>query len=113
MQWQFKVPPAVVADAVGHDLPARLRTMPAHQRILFIAGRDDTVIPVSAVERLFGECSSRDKSIAILPVGHDYRDHPDQLRQVNDAVLTWLAAARRSARPARRRHLTGARRAPP
>ena len=92
VQWQFKVPPAVVVDAVGHDLPARLRTMPAHQRILFIAGRDDTVIPVSAVERLFGECSSRDKSIAVLPVGHDYRDHPDQLRQVNDAVLTWLAA---------------------
>lgn len=92
VQWQFKVPPAVVADAVGHDLPARLRAMPAHQRILFIAGRDDTVIPVSAVKRLFGECSSRDKSLAILPVGHDYRDHPDQLRQVNDAVLSWLAA---------------------
>ena len=44
------------------------------------------------MEGLLGECNATKDNCLPLPVGHDYRDHPDQLRQVNDAVLTWLAA---------------------
>lgn len=92
VRWQFKVPHSVVDDAIRLDLPARLRAMHDDQRILFIAGRDDTVIPAAAVQRLYAECGSRNKTLAVLPVGHDYRDHPDQLRRVNDTVLEWLDA---------------------
>jgi pimeloyl-ACP methyl ester carboxylesterase len=92
VRWNFTVPHSVVEDARQHDLPATLRALRDDQRILFIAGRDDTVIPTWAVERLFGECGSRNKLLAVLPVGHDYRDHPDQLRRVNRTVLEWLDA---------------------
>ncbi len=90
VRWQYTVPHSIVEDAVGHDLPATLRAMRDDRRILFIAGRDDAVIPVAAVERLYEECGSRNKWLAVLSVGHDYRDHRDQLRLVNDTVLRWL-----------------------
>jgi hypothetical protein len=91
VKWQFKVPHSVVDDAVTHDLPATLRAMRRDQRILFIAGTADTVIPEHVVKGLHDECNAQ-KTFLPLPVGHDYRDHPDQLRLVNDAVLTWIAA---------------------
>jgi len=91
VKWQFKVPHSVVDDAVTHDLPATLRAMRRDQRILFIAGTADAVIPEHVVKGLHDECNAA-KTFLPLPVGHDYRDHPDQLRLVNDAVLTWIAA---------------------
>ena len=92
VQWQFNVPHSVVEDAIEHNLPAALRSLRGDQRILFIAGRDDTVIPAAAVEKLFEECGSAQKTLSVLPVGHDYRDHPEQLRLVNTTVLRWLDA---------------------
>jgi hypothetical protein len=92
VQWRFKVPHSVVEDAIEHNLPATLRSLRGDQRILFIAGRYDTVIPTAAVEKLFDECGSAQKTLSVLPVGHDYRDHPEQLRLVNETVLQWLDA---------------------
>jgi pimeloyl-ACP methyl ester carboxylesterase len=93
VQWRFKVPHSVVDDAVERNLPATLRKLRHDQRILFIAGRDDTVIPAATVEELSIECHNARKTFVVLPVGHDYRDHPEQLRMVNAAVLHWLDTA--------------------
>jgi pimeloyl-ACP methyl ester carboxylesterase len=93
VQWQFKVPHSVVDDAVERDLPGTLRRLRHDQRILFVAGRDDTVIPSATVKKLFTECHSARKTFVVLPVCHDYRDHPEQLRMVNAAVLHWLDGA--------------------
>ncbi len=90
------VPYSVVEDALAHDLPAALRTL--RQRILFVAGDRDEVIPVHAVRRLHDECGSPEREMIVLPVQHDYRDHPDQIEIVNRAVLDWLTAGRREHR---------------
>lgn len=110
IRWQFRVPHSVVADAVTHDLPATLAEL-RRPRILFVAGEHDQVIPVDAVLRLYEQCGSEDKSKVVLPVEHDYRDHPEQLRMVNQAVVDWLDATDRT--PTRARAGSGTRSAGP
>ena len=61
-----------------HDLPATLRTMLPRPADPVHRGPRRHRHTRSAVERLFGECSSRANSRPPA-VGHDYRDHPDQL----------------------------------
>ena len=87
-QRTFAVPYSVVEDAVTHDLPAALEKL--RQRIFFIAGEHDRVIGVEPVRKLFDECGSPDKTFAVLPVWHDYRDVPEQIEIVNDRIMSWL-----------------------
>ena len=99
VSWAFHVPHSVVLRAVKHPLPAALANMDKRVRILFIAGADDEVIPAHTVRRLYNECRTPEKTIRILPIGHDYRDRPDHRKLVNDTVLRWLAEPSALARP--------------
>ena len=93
-----RLPHALVIDALRHDLPAALRDL--RIPILFVAGSDDETVPAASVQRLYGECGSPAKEIVVLAgVQHDYRDHPDQLARVQDAVLDWLGRPALSAPP--------------
>lgn len=85
---EFRVPYAVVEDAIGHDLPAALAGL--SRPILFVAGERDEVIGVEPVRRLHDECGSPAKQLAVLPVQHDYRDIPAEIELVATTVLEWL-----------------------
>lgn len=87
-QRTFAVPYSVVEDAVSHDLPAALADL--RQRILFVAGEYDELIGVAPVAQLYAECGSADKTLAVLPVQHDYREIPNQIELVNRCVVDWL-----------------------
>jgi pimeloyl-ACP methyl ester carboxylesterase len=89
-RWHITVPHSVVSDALNFDLPATLAAL-RRQRILFVAGRHDTVVPPDSVQGLYEKCGAS-ATLKVLPVGHDYRDHPNQLRLVNRTVLEWLDA---------------------
>jgi pimeloyl-ACP methyl ester carboxylesterase len=93
MSWAFDVPHSVVEKAVAHSLPPALARLDERVRILFVAGTEDTVIPVDAVRRLHDECGTSHKTMRVLAVGHDYQDRPDHLRLVNASVLKWLDGA--------------------
>lgn len=89
VQREFLVPYPVVADARDYDVTAALRDI--RQRILFLAGGDDGVVPSATVRQLHDLCGSPHRGMQVLAgVGHDYRDHPEQIDQVNDTILRWL-----------------------
>jgi dienelactone hydrolase len=83
------LPRSVLDDALRFD--ADLARKRLTQRVLFLGGDRDEVIRPDLVRALHDECGSPDKTLRILPgVQHDYRDHPDQIAQVDAAVLEWL-----------------------
>ncbi len=84
-----RLPHALVADALKHDLPAALGVLDVP--VLFVAGTDDEVVPAAGIARLHGECGSADKELRTLAVRHDYRDVPEQTAEVTECVRGWLA----------------------
>jgi pimeloyl-ACP methyl ester carboxylesterase len=87
----LRIPHTVVGDAARYSLPGALRSV--SQRVLFVAGLYDGVVPVDSVRQLHDECASPARTFVALPVEHDYRDHPEQLALVNRTVLDWIAAS--------------------
>ncbi|MCB9808998.1 alpha/beta hydrolase [Candidatus Nomurabacteria bacterium] len=58
--------------------------------ILLIAGQKDTKVPPVLIENYFKKIKRNKKFVILKGVQHDYRKHEDQIRLVNDAVITWL-----------------------
>jgi pimeloyl-ACP methyl ester carboxylesterase len=86
------LPHSAVEDALRFDLPSALRNL--RQRVLFVAGTEDELIPLPTVVQLHEECGSPRKELTVLPVQHDFADLPNQIEMVKRAVLEWLGPSR-------------------
>ncbi|MDN5852254.1 MAG: alpha/beta hydrolase [Actinomycetia bacterium] len=86
---EFWVPSSVVDDACRFDLVDTLRRL--DRDVLFVAGDRDTVVDAGSVQTLHHACASPSSTFVQLPVGHDYRDSPAELRLVSDTVTKWVS----------------------
>ncbi|HSW99350.1 MAG TPA: alpha/beta hydrolase [Candidatus Saccharimonadales bacterium] len=84
----FTIPYSFVEDAARYDALAVLPSLQMPK--LYIAGQDDTLVPPEKLRRAY-DAAGDPKKFVVLPMGHDYRKDPAQLKLVNDTIAQWLS----------------------
>ena len=82
------IPFSYVADRLQYDLLAKLPNL--QTPLIMVAGAEDQVALPEDVKTLFDQAPENKKYLLIPGVGHDYRKYPEQIKLINDIIITNL-----------------------
>ncbi len=84
---QFNLPNSFFIDSASHDIMGPLKTCTKPK--LFFLGTQDIMVPPEKVQKAYDD-AAEPKQLETLDSGHDYRNRPEIIEEVNRKVGEWM-----------------------
>lgn len=83
---QYTVPFSFLEDSNKYNVLDTIGNL--HIPVLLIAGEQDTLCTPEVMQTIFDKANQPKEFVIIPEIGHDYRQHPEQIEIVNDIFLS-------------------------